>query len=288
MAILGVLLIAGVFLVPKRTLDRVFMGPGSDTTRLRDRAAEFAAALRACNPTEIHRLFNATFRSENTRVELDSAIRLWLAGRRVNRVDITHIEIHGPSGLVSSNVIFDPPADGAPPDSTIDARRVLRDFLFQTWIRTPSGWELLWLNKVLDPVAMDYGRRDTASRRQILQLALDEIITRQGMSEKTGIATGSRQVVLLSHGPSDRRIALPGKNVLWLSRDSINVLRGRADIDYYIDIQPVRVLKDVAVGTFDIVPLARGDSPPGRTRSVKLFFTRTGDKWAFADYGVGW
>jgi hypothetical protein len=281
------LLIAGIALAPKRAIDRYLRGVNNDTTVLRDRSAEFASALRSERYDRAYRLFNAAFRAEIPEADFGRAVRGWLRGRRVSRVLTTHVQVQGLSGLISSNLYFYSNVQDTSREDQPDARRNAEDFLFQYWLRTGAGWELMWLNKALDPVAMDYGRKSEGVLQEILPLALEEIVTRRGLEGQTGMTSLSNYVILLSRTGHERRPSLPNKSVLWLSEDSIRSLSRRRPLDYYIDIQPLRVINDVAVGTFDIVPLSRAVASP-RRRSIKLFFVKRGDNWEFANYGSNW
>jgi hypothetical protein len=281
----GGILVLGVTLMPPGVISLMVSGAVNDTTTLRRRAADFDDAFRSGQFARVYRLFNSDFRDEVTEARLDSGLTRWVAGRSVRRVSITHIEVKGPSGLVSSNIYFDEPERKVGP-WTIPRY----EYLFQFWIRTEEGWQLLWLNKVLDPIALDYGHRDTASLQEILQLALNEIVTRTGLEQKLGISAGTAPIVLLSHGPSDRTVSLAGRKVLWLSRDEILAHPGQLGISFYIDVQPIRILKHLAIGTFDIIPLRQSNVAPQRVHSIKLFFVRDSEhgKWTFADYGSKW
>lgn len=283
--IVGGILVLGATQLPPGVISVVVSGRAGDTSTLGGRVANFADAFADGRFDEVYRLFNSDFRDEVPEARLDSALNLWLAGRNVHRVGITHIEITGPSGMVSSNIYFDEPAPGSEPATIPES-----EYLFQSWIRTAEGWQLLWLSKVLDPIALNYGHRDTAALQEILQLALDEIITRTGLEQKLGVSSGTAPIVLLSHGSSDRVISLAGRNVLWLSHEEIQGRYRELGISFYIDVQPIRVLKRLAIGTFDIISLPRGGVTPQRTRSIKLLFVRDSEhgKWEFADYGAKW
>jgi hypothetical protein len=316
--IVGIVLVLGVVLMPPGTISSLVTGTPSDTTTLRARALDLVEAFSAGRIDRVYRLFNSDFRNELTEAQLEAGIRLWLAGRRVRRMTTTHLEVKGLSGLVSSNVYFDlephepvGPATGragarpdtgragVEPDSSAVRgpqsafRRQTsaeQEFLFQYWVRTDEGWQLLWLNRILDPVALDYGHRDTAALQEILQLALEQVIAGAGLERMLGIAVGAAPIVLLSHGASDRTVSLAGRRVLWLTRDEIAAQQPKLRIPFYIDVQPIRVLKHLAIGTFDIVPLRQSADDRRQTRSIKLFFVREreGGKWEFADYGSKW
>ncbi len=283
--LVGGVLVLGVTLMPPGVISLMVSGAVNDTTTLRQRTADFDDAFRSGQFAGVYRLFNSDFRDEVTEAQLDSGLSRWLAGRSVRRVSTTHIEVKGLSGLVSSNIYFDEPERKVGPWTIPQS-----DYLFQFWIRTQDGWQLLWLNKVLDPVALDYGHRDTASLQEILQLALTEIVTRTGLEQKLGISAGTAPIVLLSHGASDRMVNLSDRSVLWLSRDEILAHVGQLGVSFYVDVQPIRILKHLAIGTFDIIPLPRGNAPAHGTHSIKLFFVRESEhgKWEFADYGSKW
>lgn len=275
--------------MPKAIVDRLTLGADNPGTELRERAYEFGQALKAGRTDRIYGLFNSSFREEIRPELLDSAVKAWLAGRAISRVMPSNIELYGPSGMVSSYVYF----LRSPADSLLEeppGRRSPRpnEFLFQYWLKTASGWQLIWLNKLLDPVAMDYGHGDTADVREILQLALDQIITARGLKKSLGITTSNR-IVLLHHGGPEHRISLPDNRVVWLSKDSIATLTSRSDLDLYIDVLPLRVFKDIAIGTFDIIPLSKESGALStRRRSVKLIFAKAEGKWGFANYGAQW
>jgi hypothetical protein len=283
-ALVGAALILGVVLMPPGVVSSLVTGVPNDTSTLRGRELEFIDALNAGRVGRIFRLFNSDFREEITEDQLADGIRLWLAGRKIRRIAVTHIEVAGLSGLVSSNVYFERS------DTSRNARASSQDYLFQSWIRTPDGWQLLWLNKILDPVAQDYGRRDTGAIREVLQLSLDEIITGTGLERTLGVEVSGAPIVLLSHGASDRAVSLTGRKVLWLTRAEIADREQQLGIKFFIDVQPIRVLKHIAIGTFDIVPLSPGPDGRRRPRSIKLFLVRDSarGKWEFADYGSRW
>jgi hypothetical protein len=285
--IVALLLVVSALLVPSRVLRGLVGAQGSDTTQLGRRAEELARALKSGATDRIYRLFNSSFRAEFSARELDSVFQVWRRGRTVNRIVTSHREILGPSGMVSTHVFFKDAANDTA-QSLIPGTRLPRtaDFVFQTWLRTSRGWELLWLSKILDPIEMDYGRTDTVSLREILQLGLTQIITKGGMESLTGVMEGPRRVVLQSRGVSDRQLTLPGREVIWLEKDSIEAYRRRLGVDYYIDIQPLRILKEIAIGTFDIVPLTQDG--PTRRRSIRMLFVQKGGRWRFADYGTVW
>ena len=280
-------LLAAVLVVPKSGLDRLVQA-GNDTVNLRDRSAEFADALKQGRVDRVFRLFNATFRAEITPEDLDTAIRNWTARRPINRIVTTHIELYGITGLVSSDVYFDA---SKPESQTGDTGRpAAQEFMFQDWVRTDEGWELMWLNKIMNPYEMDYGRLDTASAAKIVQLALTQITSDTGLERLFRPDKTSTMIVLLDHGPegADYSVTLPGRQVVWLTRDQITALHRRLNIRYYVDSQPLRVLKNVAMGNLDIVPLVADSGGPRRPRSVKLIFVRRQGSWTFADYGRGW
>jgi len=282
--IVGIVLVLGVVLMPPGTISSLVTGTQSDTSTLRARALDFVEAFSAARIDKVYRLFNSDFRNELTEVQLDAGIKSWLAGRRVRRMTITHLEVKGLSGLVSSNLYFDHP------DTTVHDSKQEQEYLFQYWIRTQDGWQLLWLNKILDPIALDYGHRDTAALQEILQLALEEIVAGTGLERMLGIDVGTAPIVLLSHGASDRAVSLARHRVLWLTREEIAAQQPKLRIPFYIDVQPIRILKHLAIGTFDVVPLRQSANDRRQVRSIKLFFVREreGDKWEFADYGSKW
>lgn len=282
--LVGGILVLGAVLLPPGTVSSLVTGVANDTSSLRGRELELIEALSAGRVGRIYRMFNSDFRDELTEDQLAAGIRLWLAGRKVRRIAVTHIEVSGLSGLVSSNVYFERS------DSSRMTPGEWEDYLFQSWIRTPDGWQLLWLNKILDPVAQDYGRRDTSAIQEIIQLSLDEIITRTGLERTLGVAIGGAPIVLLRRGAPDRSVSLTGREVLWLTREEIATRQRQLGIAFYIDIQPIRVLKHIAIGTFDIIPVIRGPDDRRRPRSIKLFLVRESahGRWEFADYGSRW
>jgi hypothetical protein len=289
LAICGVLL-ASVLLVPRSVLDHVLRDPTDDTFALRSRAADLATSLRAGDVARIYRLFNSSFQDEIRLRQLDSAIRAWTRDRPIDGVATTYVKIQGIAGLVSSHIFFrEPSRDTGNAPRTVPARPRDYDFLFQYWLRSPEGWELMWLTKILDPISMDYGRQDTAAIEEIVQLALDEIVTRRGIQEIFGIRSLSDRVVLVSAKPPDIHLSLPGKRVIWIAKDSLDAYRATFKPDFYVEVQPLRILKSIAVGTFDVVPLTgKSGAATNRPRSIKLFFTKVEGKWTFANYGGKW
>jgi hypothetical protein len=286
----GVLIAAAAF-VPRVRLERFLQFEAdNDTLILRGVAGKFADAFMRGNNAQVYRMFNSTFRHEVTEPELDTAIRNFLGNRMIVHMLITHAELHGITGQISTDLYFYQPETSSGARESTPGVPVGKEFLFQYWIRTPDGWQLMWLNKVLDPVAMDYGRLDTTSAKEIVELALMQMITSRGMQQQLGLDSTPNLVVLLDHPPkgADYQVTLPGRQVIWLTKDDILKRQQELSIEFYIDIESMRVLKDEALGTFDIIPLVRDPSAPTRTRSLKLLFIRKQGRWTFADYGVSW
>jgi hypothetical protein len=288
MLIIAAALILGVLALPRTVLYLFVGGADGSAAALRERSAEFGEALTALHMNRIYRLFNSGFRNEIPEAQLDSSIRLWLDGRQVRGVRTTHLEVKSLSGLVSSTVIFTPPDSLEPQRRTrFKERDRQQEYLFQYWIRTSEGWCLMWLNKVLDPIAMDYGHTDSSAMGEVRQLALNEALTNGGIQKQVGLTQARNRLVLLSHGADDRKLQLPETKIVWLSKDSISALGAKLGVNYYLDILPTRTFQDVAIASLDIIPV-----PPytqgGRSRNIRLFFVRDQGKWRFADYGVKW
>lgn len=290
--LLGLLL--AVFIAPKSFFDYLIQGSSGSTLMLIERASEFARALEKGRTLRLYNLFNPVFREEIPFSVFDSALNAWQEQRTIRRVATTHVEVHGISGLVSSHVYFVEPLPSETLsrksyDAQLAAARRKYDYLFQTWLQGEDDWELMWVSNILDPITMDYGRKDTQDLQEILQLALDEIITREGIEQGLRLRNPSRYLVLVADDLPRFRFQLPDRKVVWLTRDSIDYYQAELNIPYYIQIMPLRVIGNLAVGTFDVVPVtAASGAATRRTRSIKLFFRRTEGKWGFASYGARW
>lgn len=289
--VIGIVLIVGAMLLPVRMVSRVAGASYNDTTNLRDRAAAFGAALANRQLERIYQFFNPSFRDELSLHDLDSSIALWLDGRTIRAVRTAHIEIKGLSGLVSSYVSFTERA-GQPTPGSGRFREInrFREYIFQYWLKAPGGWQLVWLNKILDPITMDYGRGDTIVGTEIMQLTLEQVVLKGGLREQFNMTDPEGRLILLASPVRHSRLQLPGIKLEWLTEDSIARLGARAGIGHYLAFQPVRVLRDIAIATLDVIPIAgAGDgTTKRRARSIKLFFTRERGQWRFADYGSRW
>jgi hypothetical protein len=289
-ALISGALLGGILLTPRTMIRGLLSGPVSDTSALSDRASQFVGAIRANDSRELYRLFNSTFRHEISQPRLDSSLTAWRRGRVIERVFTTHQEIRGSEGMVSTSVYFVPTPDRARPAPARQWQRSSDyEFLFQYWVRGSEGWQLMWISGLLDPIGMDYGRQDTASFQSIVELALEEIIVNEGLDSLFGISDQSRRVVLVSHTGLEPGIQLKHHTVVWVPQDSILTNPVNRRIGFYVDVQPLRILSDIAIGTFDIVPILPGDrTVAGPRRSIKLFFVREKGRWRFADYGSKW
>ena len=89
--LVGAGLILGVALMPPGVVSSLVSGAPNDTSTLRGREADFVEALAAGRVDRIYRLFNSDFRDELTEAQLADGVRLWLAGRKVRRIAVTHI-----------------------------------------------------------------------------------------------------------------------------------------------------------------------------------------------------
>ena len=283
--LIGGVMIAGLAFLPRGIVNRAVSVNPNDTTALQEKAAEFAGALQARKTRKLYELFNSTFQAEVPFADFDSSVLGWLGHRVITHVYPVHFEIRSVSGMVNSYLTFDP-------RSVKDrVSRYPEEFLFQYWIRTASGWRLMWLSKMLDPVAMNYAHTDTAAMCQILRLALSRIITDRGLQDQLGTITTPHEIVLRSGSAAQCHVDLPGRKVTWLSLDSIVAARKTLGVNFFIEIPSVRIFEDVAIGTFDIVPLVFDTFSLSHRRSIKLMFTRDSaesNDWQFADYGMKW
>ncbi len=246
-----------------------------DNLELGVRSQQFTEALVAGRSQDIYQLFCPEFRQEHSFARFDSAFQRWFAGRTIARARRRVEEVTGLGGHVSTWVVFERARD--------------YQYLFQSWIRTNTGWQLVWVSRLLDR-SFDYGRKDTANVRLVIEAALRHALSPAGLSRLGRNFRRPDTLLMLQRETTAVRIPSVDKTVLiWLTADELTARCRLQPPPFVMAISGVRVLETVAVVAVDLLPSRRRDFGSfGRNRGQQIYLKRTKDGWAFASVGKAW
>jgi hypothetical protein len=223
----------------------------------------------------IYRLFNESFRDENSYARFDSAVQHWLGERRFARAGRKIVDIRPPSAAVSVYYVF-------------EGERDYR-YLYQNWIYNGRSWKLAWVSRILDR-SFQYGQSDTAELRNAAEAALRWLVSPEGLKVFRTPLVRPAVLVLVRKGlPGEGEYRVPGSEVAWVSETQARDPQQLPPVPHIYTLALARLMGDVAQVTFDLRPANR-KSPGrlGRERSVEIFLIRDRNGWKFANRGRVW
>ncbi len=238
--------------------------------QLNQRCQEVARLLARGDSRLLYDRFVPQFRADVPYARFDSSVRAWYRGGRLKRVRAQLIDVRGLGGHASTWVFF----DGEP----------TYRYVYQNWLYTDAGWQLLWLSNVLDR-SMQFGDRDSAALLAVAQAALDHI-TAPGRIVELGPGLLLPDTVVVSWpGPAPGfRASRPVRTVTPATE---NALMPR--VPYYFRFGQIRVLGDIATCALDVRPTKwRVPGGPRNTRSLQFYFDRRGSSWLLNSSGKRW
>ena len=273
----SVMLALAIFFIAQKNMHNKIAARDLAKVELLQRGLEFINSLVRKDGSHIYQMFNFTFQKKFSPNQLQGAIDHWYAERSYRGVKFGAVNILGLSGHITSWISF----KNSPETKLI----------YQYWIKTDSGWKLMWLTGILNYKDYIYGDSDTIAQHEIMQRMFEEAISDSGIKTVFQQLELTKNLAILYRPQRNfTKIKLPKNRVVWLTQDEIKNEYQRLGINTYFDFGMIRIVDGIALGTLDIVPIPRTKQPPGirRRRSIVMFFKKVTDDWVFAGYGNKW
>jgi len=232
-------------------------------------------ALVSNRSRDIYRMFTPPFSDEHSFASFDSVLICWNRGRCIVRASHKVVEILGPSGYVSSWLVFEGEKD--------------YNYVYQNWLNTAQGWRLVWLSRILDP-SFAYGQTDSLGLVRAAEVGLRYVLSKSGLARfHSGFKRPDTVVMLHYNRPGEGDFRLDGLPIYWTSMPQ--VLQGShvPKAQFLLSLALVRLMGDMALVVVDVMPTARGkDSRARRRRGIEVYLERHGGEWRFRDVGKTW
>lgn len=172
-------------------------------------------------------------------------------------------------------------------------------FIYQYWIKSDSGWKLMWLSGILNYKDFNYGDWDTLAQHEVMQGMFEQAVSDSGLKALfQEFELTKNMVILYRPGCNCTKINLPEQKVLWLTEEEIKSKHHQYGINAYFEFGMIRVMDDIAIGALDIVSITSHKANQShvtgvkallnRRRSISMFFKKVAGEWIFAGYGSKW
>jgi hypothetical protein len=231
-------------------------------------------AVVAAQSRDVYRMFAPAFAAEHSFTSFDSAFTRWYRGRRIVRASHKVVDIKGPSGYVSSWFVFEGERN--------------YNYVYQNWLNTGHGWELVWLSRILD-TSFTFGQTDSLELVKAAEAGLRYVLSKPGLELfKAGLVRPDTVVMvrLGRPGEGEFRFDLP---VYWTTPAEIRAGVRPPRTQFLLNLALVRLIGDVAIVAVDVTPTARDILGRKRhTRGVEVYLERAGNEWRFTDVGKRW
>ncbi|MGQ9707767.1 MAG: hypothetical protein ACUVUR_02690 [bacterium] len=237
---------------------------------------QVGSALVSGNSREIYRMFVPAFCEEHSFARFDSAVRSWQGNRRVSRVKSQLIDVKGLGGYASTYVIFEGEKD--------------YNYLYQSWIYTDSGWQLVWISNILGQ-SFQYGTKDTAAVRSVVRLALSFLLSPAGLKWiRAGKVSLPETIIVVEKEPLIDSLPVLDRNfLLWRTVGVIEKDPIPAQVPFYCELGVVRVYGSVAQVSLDLKPWsAAGRRMLKKSRGTELYLKRGKGGWEVYSTGKRW
>jgi hypothetical protein len=224
---------------------------------------------------DIYRMFCPAFTSSHSFARFDSALARWYGGRRIVRATHKVVEVKGPSGYVSSWFVFEGNTD--------------YDYVYQSWLRTGHGWQLVWLSRILNS-GFQFGQTDSGQLVRAAEAGLDYVLSPKGLARfHAGFERPDTLVMVRRNRPGEGDFRLNNTVVHWVTMPEILTGAQLPSARFLLGLALVRIVGDVALVTVDLEPTGvRPDGRPRRKRGIEVFVRLQGGKWVFYEAGKVW
>ena len=231
-------------------------------------------AVVANRPRDVYRMFTPGFTAEHSFAEFDSAFARWHRGRRIIRASHKVVDIKGPSGYVSSWFVFAGERD--------------YNYVYQNWLNTGHGWELVWLSRILD-TSFSFGQSDSLQLMKASEAGVRYVLSKPGLALfKAGFSRPDTVVIVGLNRPGEGgfQLDLP---VYWITPAEMRAGVRHPRTQFLLNLALVRLIDDIALVVVDVTPTGRDVF--GRrlhARGVEIYLRRAGNEWQFLEIGKKW
>jgi hypothetical protein len=220
-------------------------------------------------------MFTPAFTAENSFAKFDSALIGWCRGRRIVRASHKVVDIKGPSGHVSSWVVFQGEGD--------------YHYVYQNWLNTDRGWQLVWLSRILDSTFV-YGQTDSTELVKAAEAGLRYVLSTRGLARfHAGYRRPDTIVIVRRNVPGEGAFDLDSTPIVWTTMPEVLEGARTPRIQFLLGLALVRLMDDMALVTIDLIPASRDRyGRPQRRRGAEVFVQRRQGQWRFHDLGKVW
>jgi hypothetical protein len=231
-------------------------------------------AIVANRSRDVYRMFTPAFAAEHSFATFDSALSRWYKGRRIIRASHKVVDIKGPSGYVSSWFVFAGERD--------------YNYVYQNWLNTGHGWELVWLSRILD-TSFTFGQSDSLQLMKASEAGLRYVLSKPGLALfKAGLSRPDTVVIVGLNRPGEGEFQLDVP-VYWTTPADIRAGVRHPRTQFLLNLALVRLIGDMALVVVDVTPTARDVfGRKSHTRGVEIYLRRVGDEWRFLEVGKKW
>ena len=232
-------------------------------------------AVVANRPRNIYRMFAPAFTAEHSFASFDSAFARWHRGRRIVRASHKVVDIKGPSGYVSSWFVFAGERD--------------YNYVYQNWLNTKQGWQLVWLSRILDP-SFTFGQSDSLELVRAAEAGLRYVLSKPGLELfKAGFRRPDTLVMIRLGRPGEGEFRFDSLPVYWVTREQIRAGVHLPQSQFLLNLALVRLIGDLAMVAADVTPRARDFlGRKRRARGIEVYLERAGNEWRFHEVGKKW
>ena len=232
-------------------------------------------AVVANRPRDIYRMFTPAFAAEHSFASFDSAFARWYGGRRIIRASHMVVDIKGPAGHVSSWFVFAGERD--------------YEYVYQSWLNTGHGWELVWLRPILD-ASFTFGQTDSLDVAKAVEAGVRYVLSKPGLALfKSGFVRPDTVVMVRLGRPGEGEFRFDSLALYWTTPAEIRAGARLPRTQFLLNLALVRVIGNMALVTVDVTPTTRdflGRKRPAR--GVEIYLQRTGTEWRFLEVGKKW
>ncbi len=232
-------------------------------------------ALVSNRSRDIYRMFTSSFTDEHSFASFDSALSRWSRGRRIVRGSHKVVEITGPAGYVSSWLVFDGARD--------------YNYVYQNWLNTPRGWQLVWLSRILDST-FTYGQTDSLELVRAAEVGMRYVLSKPGLSRlHPGFRRPDTVVFIRKNRPGEGDFHIDSLPAYWTTMPEILQGGHVPKTQFLLSLALVRLMGDMALVTVDVTPTGRGArGRSDRRRGMEVYLERAGSAWRYRDVGKIW
>jgi hypothetical protein len=232
-------------------------------------------AVVANRPRDIYRMFTPGFTAEHSFAEFDSAFTRWYRGRRITRASHKVVEIKGPAGYVSSWFVFEGKKD--------------YDYVYQSWLNTGHGWELVWLGRILD-TSFTFGQTDSLQLMKAAEAGVRYVLSKPGLALfRAGFRRPDTAVIVSLNRPGEGNFQIDSLPVYWTTPEQIHAGVRLPQNQFLLNLALVRLMGEMALVVVDVTPTAHDFlGRKQHAHGVEVYLARAGDGWRFSDIGKKW